>query len=134
MNNQANNFMVRWYDELWNNENESTIHEMLHPGAKAFGLGAELVVGPDEFKIFYREFKSAYFNIKVTVDKTFSNGSYEIALCTVNAVHNETGKPVCFTGTSIAEVENGRMIKAWNHFDFLGLNIQTGKIKPEWLV
>jgi predicted ester cyclase len=127
-------FMLRWFDEVWNKSNEKAIDEMLHAECSAFGLGAEPVVGPEKFKLFYAAFRNAYSDIHVSVDKNFVDGDYVIALCTVNATHNETGKPVNFMGTSIAHLKNGQILNAWNCFDFLTMNIQTGKINPEQLV
>ncbi len=37
-----------------------------------------------------------------------------------------TGKPVDFTGITIARVENGQIVKGWNAFDFLALYQQIG--------
>jgi len=134
MSNQHKEFMLRWYDEVWNNSNESAIDEMMHPEAKAFGLGADPLIGPGEFKPFYKAFNDAYSNVNVTVDKLFVDGDHVIALCTVKATHKETGKPISFTGSSIALMENGQIKLAWNHFDLLTLNLQTGKIKEEQLL
>ena len=134
MSNQNEEFMLRWYEEVWNNNNENVIDEMMHPEAEAFGLGAEPLIGPAGFKPFYNAFNNAYSDVNVTVDKIFTDGNYVISLCTVKALHKETGKPVSFTGTSIAFMDNGKIKIAWNHFDFLTLNLQTGKIKEEQLL
>jgi ketosteroid isomerase-like protein len=133
MADQKRTFMLRWFDEVWNKNNESIIDEMMHPEAEAFGLGPESIIGPDGFRPFYRAFTSAYSDINVTVDNTFVDGDHIISMCSVKAIHKETGKPVNFTGTSIALVKNGQIMSAWNHFDFLTMNLQTGKIKPEQL-
>ena len=133
MSNQNKEIMLRWYDEVWNNGNENVIDEIMHPDAKAFGLGAEPLIGPLGFKPFYKAFTDAYSDIDVVLDKIFTDGDYVICLCTAKATHKETGKPVNFTGTSIALMENGQIKLAWNHFDFLTLNLQTGKIKEEQL-
>ena len=130
---QNKDFMFRWFDEVWNKSNEKAIDEMLHPEVNAFGLGPDTLVGVENFKHFYNAFRSAFSDINVAVDKNFVDGDYVIALCTVKAKHNKTGKPVNFIGTSIAEVKNGQLLKGWNCFDFLGMNMQIGKITPEQL-
>ena len=134
MSNQNKETMLRWYDEVWNNGNENVIDEIMHPDAKAYGLDAEPLIGPSGFKPFYKAFNDAYSDINVTVEKLFVDGDHVIALCAVKATHKETGKPVNFTGKLIALMENGQIKLAWNHFDFLTLNLQTGKIKEEQLV
>jgi predicted ester cyclase len=133
MNTQVRNkaLMLRWYDQLWNNGDESIIDELMHPQCRAFGLGPEAVIGPEGFKQFYRVFIAAYSQIAITVDKNLTDGDYVVSLCSVTAIHNETGKQVNFTGTSVCQVENAKITSAWNHFDFLTMYLQTGKIKAE---
>jgi len=133
MSEQNKKLVLRWYDEVWNNSDENAIDEMMHPEGNAFGLGAEPLIGPDGFKPFYKAFNDAYKDINVTADRLFTDGEYVISLCTVKAVHKESGNPVNFTGTAITLMENGQIKQAWNHFDFLTLNLQNGKIKEEQL-
>jgi limonene-1,2-epoxide hydrolase len=135
MNKQVQNkaFVLRWYDQLWNSGNEDIIAEMMHEQCRAFGLGSEPVKGPEEFKRFYRSFVDNYSDIHITVDKNLVDGDYVIALCTATAIHKATGKPVNFTGTSVVQIENGKIVTAWNYFDFLTMYMQSGKITPEQL-
>jgi len=135
MNTQVRNkaLMLRWYDQLWNNGNESIVEELMHAQCRAFGLGPEPVIGPAAFKQFYREFVAAYTDISITVDKNLTDGDYVISLCSVTATHNASGRPVSFTGTSLCQIENGKITSAWNHFDFLTMYLQTGKVKAEEL-
>jgi predicted SnoaL-like aldol condensation-catalyzing enzyme len=125
--------MMSWYDELWNNGDELIIDELMHPQSRAFGLGPEPVIGAEGFKRFYRGFVAAYRDIHVSIDKNLTDGDYVISLCSITATHIETGKPVSFTGTSVSQIEDGKVTSAWNHFDFLTMYLQTGKIKPEEL-
>lgn len=135
MNKQVRNkaLVLRWYDELWNNGNESIIDELMHERGRAFGLGPEPVVGVEAFKQFYRGFAVAYRDIHIKIDKNLTDGDYVISLCSVAAVHNQTGRPVSFTGTSVCQVENGKIMSAWNHFDFLTMYLQVGAIDAEQL-
>lgn len=135
MNTQVRNkaLILRWYDQLWNNGDESIIDELMHPQCRAFGLGPEAVIGPAGFKQFYRVFIAAYMDIAITVDKNLTDGDYVISMCSVSATHKETGRAVSITGTSVCQVENGKITSAWNHFDFLTMYLQTGKVKAEEL-
>ncbi len=134
MPDQKRDIVLRWYNEVWNNSNESAIDEMLHPEVEAFGLGPESMIGTENFKLFYRAFNDAYSDIHVTVDKTLVDGDYVTALCSITATHKETGKLVNFTGVTITLLEKGQIKRAWNHFDFMTLNLQTGKITQEQLL
>lgn len=130
INKQVRNkaMMLRWYDELWNNGNEAIIDELMHPQGRAFGLGPEPVIGPEGFKQFYRNFIVGYRDIHVSIDKNLTDGDYVISLCSVTAVHRATGRPVSFSGTSVSQVEDGKITSAWNHFDFLTMYLQVGAI------
>jgi predicted ester cyclase len=135
MNKQVQNkaLMLRWYDQLWNNGNEAIIDELMHPQCRAFGLGAEPVIGTEAFKQFYRSFADAYQDIHIKIDKNLTDGNYVISLCSITAVHRKTGKRVDFSGTSVSQVENGKVTSAWNHFDFLTMYLQVGAIDAEQL-
>lgn len=126
--------VTSWYEELWNNGDDSIIDKMMHPECKAYGLGPEPVIGPEQFKYFYKAFRDLLGDINITIDKNLADGDYVIAQCTVKGTYKATGNPVNFTGTSIAEMQGGKLINGWNHFDFLTMNMQMGKIKPEQLI
>ena len=126
--------MLRWYDQLWNHSDETIVDELMHPQCRAFGLGPDAVIGPEAFKQFYRQFISAYSDIAITVDKNLTDGDYVVSLCSVTGKHTESGRLVSFTGTSLCQVENGKITSAWNHFDFLTMYLQTGQVKAEDLV
>lgn len=132
MSDQNSAVVLRWFNEVWNNSNERAIDEMFHPDGKAHGLGNE-PLRLQEFKAFYRKMNNLLSDIEVSVDKTLTEDDYVIAMCTVNARHRETNKPVNFTGVSIGKIGNNQIIEAWNYFDFLNLNLQLGNITNEQL-
>ncbi|MFB9845517.1 ester cyclase [Mucilaginibacter ginsenosidivorans] len=134
MENEKSNTIRSWYNEVWNSGNAGAIAEMMHPEANAFGLSPEPIVGSDGFRPFYEAFNNDYAGIHVTVEKMLVDGDYVTAICTVTATHKQSGKPVNFMGTSITRVQEGKITEGWNFFDFLTLNLQTGKISPEQLV
>ena len=132
MSNPNSAVVLRWFNEVWNNSNEHAIDKMFHPDGKAHGLGNE-PLRLQEFKAFYRKMNNLLSDIEVSVDKTLTENDYVIAMCTVNARHRETNKPVNFTGVSIGKIGNNQIIEAWNYFDFLNLNLQLGNITHEQL-
>jgi predicted ester cyclase len=134
MENANKDFMLRWYNEVWNKGNEDIIDEMFHPDGIAFGLGDDHLRGPDGFKKFYKLFKKVLSNFNITVDRVLLDGNFATAMCTVKAMETKTGKPVNFSGVSISEVIDGQLMNAWNYFDFLTLNVQLGNINSEHLL
>jgi hypothetical protein len=128
------NFMPRWYDELWNKSNNNIIDEMRHENCKSYGLSNETVIGNEQFKSFCNSFRNALDNVKVTVEKNFVNGDYLTSLCTVRAIDKATGKPIEFLGTSIGRLEGDKIVESWNCFNFLDMYVQSGKIKADQLL
>ena len=133
MSGKNDKLIHRWFGEVWNKGNKDAIDEMMHPEINAYGLGPEPVIGNEAFKGFYQSFQDTFSNIHVEVDKTFNDGNYNIAMCTVTAMDRKTGNPVKFTGTSVTHIKKGKIVKGWNYFDFLTMNLQMGKINPEQL-
>jgi predicted ester cyclase len=114
----------KWFQEVWNKQNEAAIDEMFAADGIAHGLGAEAVRGPDSFKPFFRTFINDFSNIEVIVDDLIKEGDKEVARCSVTARHNSTGKDVSFGGVTINRTENGKFVEAWNYFDFLSMTQQ----------
>jgi limonene-1,2-epoxide hydrolase len=134
MSDQNSSFMVRWFSEVWNKGNESAIDKMFHPEGKAYGLGAQPLTGPEEFKPFYRAFRETLGDIEVSIDKTLTDGDYVTVMCTVKAIHRPTEGPVEFSGVTVTKIIDEKLMEGWNYFDFLTLNLQIGKITAQQLL
>ena len=131
--------MVRqWFDELWNQGHEETIDRMMAPDAQIFGLsGDKPIFGPEQFKPFFRRFRTAFPDIRITVLRTITEGEYVAAHCHVKATHlgdslgiPATKRVVTFSGVTIAHVVNGQLVAGWNTFDFLSCYQQIGLLPP----
>ena len=128
-------FIHRWFDEVWNNKNEDAIDEMLAADGVGYGLGGENIVGPENFKVFQRAFVSAYPDLKVTVEDTVVEGDKIAARCRVSGSHDgegigllPTNQPVDFTGMVIVRVQDGKIVEAWNEFNFMEMYKQVGAL------
>jgi steroid delta-isomerase-like uncharacterized protein len=133
MADDAEKIVRRWFDEVWNNGKESAIDELMADGAVYHGLGEADIVGPEAFKPFYRQFRTAFPDMHITVEHAMAQGDTAAARCTVTATHtgpglvdSVTSKPVRFTGMVIARVNDGKVAESWNNFDFLTLYQQLG--------
>lgn len=126
--------LEHWFEEVWNKGRESAIDEMLDPAVVGHGLtdadGKE-VDGIHAFKVFYKQFRSAFPDIRVEVEDTVSEGDKIVARCLVTATHDghglgipPTNKPVKFTGLCMVRVRDGRIVESWNNFDFLKMQQQ----------
>jgi steroid delta-isomerase-like uncharacterized protein len=126
----------RWFEEVWNQQRQAAIYEMLHPDGVVHGLAdspGQVIRGPDGFLPFWQKFISAFPDLKVSVDAVIAEGDLTAFRCTVRGKHSgkglgiePTGAQVTFNGMAMARIENGKIIEAWNNFDFLSLQQQLG--------
>lgn len=128
-------FMHRWFEEVWNNQNEAAIEEMFAADGVGHGLGAEPIVGPEMFKVFHRAFVSAYPDLKVHVEDTVVEGDKIAVRCRVTGSHDghgigiaPTNTPVEFTGMVIVRMKDGKIAEAWNEFNFMEMYKQVGAL------
>jgi predicted ester cyclase len=131
-------FMHRWFGEVWNQKNEAAIDEMCDENVIANGLtdaAGDTVRGIASYKNLFRTFLAAYPDIEITVEDTISEGDKIVARCRVSATHTgdglgitATNQPVEFTGIAIVRLKDGKIVEAWNEFDFLKMFSQVGAV------
>lgn len=132
-------FIRRWFEEVWNKGREEAIDEMFAEDGIAHGLADETgepLRGASGFKPFFRNFRGAFPDIEVIVEDTVAEGDKVAARCTVRATHAGGGlgfaatqMPVDITGISIVRVKDGKIVEAWNNFDFMGMHQQLGTLQ-----
>ena len=116
--------LQRWYDEVWNNSNEDSIDDLMDEQAVIHGLETEATQkGPHAFKPFYRNFREGFPSVTITAEPIITTDGFEAAHCVVQATTKD-GQKVNFTGLSVAKFENGKLVEAWNAFDFHSMNKQ----------
>lgn len=118
----------RWFEEVWNNGREEAIDEMLSEDGIAHGLAdenGEELRGASGFKPFFRNFRASFPDIRVTVEDTVAEGDKVAARCSVRATHRgdtlgyaATQRPVAIDGITIVHIRDGKIVEAWNNFDF----------------
>lgn len=128
----------RWFEEVWNKGREEAIVEMLAEDCIVHGLSDEdgnTIVGIAKFKPFFRKFREAFPDIHVTVEDTVYEGDKITGRCRVKATHTgqgikvkPTNQPIEFTGIAIIKVEDGKIVEAWNQFDFMSMYQQLGAL------
>ncbi len=136
---EANKALVqRWFEEVWNKKRPEAIDEMLSPDAIVHGLlddAENPLKGPAGFKPFHETFRGAFPDVEVVIEDMVAEGDKVAARCSVRAKHSgdnlgiaASNAPVDFTGIAIARIEDGKIVEAWNNFDFMRMNRQIGII------
>ena len=127
----------RWFEEVWNRGRAEAIDEMFAADGLAHGLSddAEPLRGPAAFKGFHMKFREAFPDIVVTVEDTIAEGDKIAARCTVRGKHTgdtlgfaATQAPMEITGIAIVRIKDGKIVEAWNNFDFMTMYKQLGAI------
>ena len=138
MSEENKELVRRWFEEVWNKGRADAIDEMFDENGIAHGLAddpANPIKGPNSFKPFHDVFRQAFPNMTIYIEDLIAEGDRVAARCSVRARHegNFRGKaatqaPVEFSGIAIVRIENGKIVEAWNNFDFMTMYKQVGHI------
>ena len=128
----------RWFDEVWNKGRADAIEEMFDEDGIAHGLSddpANPIRGPQNFKPFHTTFREAFPNMVIVIEDMIAEGDKVAARCSVRGRHEgdflekaATQSPVEFTGIAIVRIADGKIVEAWNNFDFMTMYKQTGHL------
>jgi len=130
--------MRRWFEEVWNKGRADAIPEMFAEDGIAHGLSDDVTAplkGPSGFLPFHSQFREAFPNIEVVVEDQIAEGDTVATRCSVRGKHQgnslgfaATNSPVEFTGVTITRLKEGKIVEAWNNFDFMKMYRQLGAI------
>lgn len=131
----------RWFDEVWTQGRLETIDELLAPETRAHGnpdAQGNTLQNAADFKQLYQTFRATLSDIKVTIHETIAEGDLVAVYCTVQARHSGDGlgpaatqKPIEYTGMAMSRIKDGKIVEAWNSFDFLTLFQQIGLVTTQ---
>jgi steroid delta-isomerase-like uncharacterized protein len=128
----------RWFDEVWNKGRADAIEEMFDENGIAHGLSddpANPIRGPRGYRPFYTMFREAFPNMEIVIEDMVAEGDKVAARCSVRGKHEgefmgraATQAPIELTGITIVRIDNGKIVEAWNNFDFLTMYRQVGHL------
>ena len=134
---QENSQLIRrWFEEVWNNGRMDAIDEMASPDVIGHGQAQHATdIGLKEFKPFVKSLRSAFPDMKVTIDYLIEQDDKVVARWTSVMTHQgeflgiaPTGKQATITGTSIQRISGGKIVEGWDNWDQLGLLVQIGAL------
>lgn len=110
----------RWFDEVWNERRDETVHELLHPDAVGHLEGLVTRGVSDFFKA--RAFLTdAFPDLQLSVEEVIAQGDHVAARWSVQGTHSgdllgipATGTPVAFRGMTWLRFSNGRIVEGWD--------------------
>jgi steroid delta-isomerase-like uncharacterized protein len=119
-------FLRRWFEEVWNQKSESAIDSMMSDDCIAYGLPDPdaVIRGPEEFKQFHRRFCGAFPDVQITLEDVIASGDRVAARWRATGTHAgphlgfpPTGKKVSLDGATIGVIRDGRLREGWNMMD-----------------
>jgi ketosteroid isomerase-like protein len=115
-----------WFHRVWTEEDAKAIEELLTPDGEVSGLGANVLIGPDDFKQFHSALLGLLSDCVITIDQSVESGDWLAALCTLRAKGRQSGAPVIMTGSVMVRIADDKIMEGYNHWDFIGLFSQLG--------
>src|SRR5262245_50478874 len=93
--------------------------------------------GPEEFKQFVRMYRTAFPDLKCTVDAQLAEGDLVCTRFTATGTHRgelmgipPTGAKLTVTGISIDRMKDGKSVESWTNYDALNMLRQIGALPP----
>jgi len=122
----------REIEQIWNNGNLETADEII---VEEYVLheAAEEIKGIDSFKVFVKDFRTAFPNAHFDIDDVIVEGDLAVVRYTFRGKHDgdymdiaSTGKEVTATGIRLSRVTDGKIQETWNYIDKLSVLVQLG--------
>jgi ketosteroid isomerase-like protein len=118
--------IIRWFEEVWNQNRRETIEELMPPDCVIHDAAGD-IHGPEGFKLFAAALRSQFTDIRVTPHQAISDGDLTSLRWSATMRHVPTGKPLSTTGMSLVRFKDGRFAEAWQNWDLHGVNEQIAK-------
>ncbi|MGD0659796.1 MAG: ester cyclase [Syntrophorhabdales bacterium] len=127
----------RTYEEVLNKGNFAVLNECMAPNYVAHGPGGLELKGPEAFGQYIATFRTAFPDLRVTVENMVAEGDYVAHRFSFIGMHRgdfggiaPTGKRVTVTCNVVSRFTAGKEVEAWEEFDTLGFMQQLGVIPP----
>jgi steroid delta-isomerase-like uncharacterized protein len=132
------NVVRRLFEEVWNKGNLQMTDELFTPNYTHHDASTpDVGRGPESEKKRATLYRTAFPDIRFTIDDMIAEGETVMARWSCRATHKgdlsgiaPTGKQININGVSIARFTNGKMAEGWVNWDALGLMQQLGVV-PE---
>jgi steroid delta-isomerase-like uncharacterized protein len=137
MSTEENKAIVRRInDEVWSEGHLDVIDELFADDFVATVVGApEQIRGPQGFRAFVVMYRTAFPDLRLTVDEQFAEGDAVVTRWTATGTNEgelmgmpATGKQATTAGININRVSGGKLVEGWGLFDQLGLLQQIGAV------
>lgn len=123
----------RFYDELWNQADESVAPDILHPAVSFRGSLGSLKSGPEGFIDYLREVHAALADYRCIIDDLITTDDRAAARMTFSGIHRgvffgvaATGLRVTWSGAAFFAIAHQRIKDIWVLGDLDSIRRQLG--------
>ena len=132
MSEQNRTLARRWFEEVWNQRNVDTVHELLHADAVGHMEGFE-TRGHDEFKKVRAGLLDAFPDMRLIVEDTVAEGEHVVVRWRAIGSHKgpglgipASGQAADFRGMTWLRFSNGKLVEGWDAWNMGGLLQKLG--------
>jgi steroid delta-isomerase-like uncharacterized protein len=125
----------RSIEEAVNKGNLAVIDDVAAPNYVYHEPTAGEVRGPDGLKKLIAMYRTAFPDVRMTIDDQIAEGDRVVTRWTVSGTHKgelmgiaPSGKQITVTGIVITRVANGKVVEEWENYDALGMMRQIGAV------
>jgi steroid delta-isomerase-like uncharacterized protein len=125
----------RFFEEVWGQGNLAVIEELTAPSFIDHNAPPSLPPGLDGLKQFVVMYRSAFPDLRVSVEDLIAEGDKVVIRWTAHGTNTgplfgmpATGKVATISGITIERKVDGKTVEGWNNFDQLGVLQQLGVI------
>jgi len=133
MSKQANIQTQQQFGEAINSGNLEKFYQLMSPDVVDHDPAPDQGPGPEGFIQFFTTFRSAFPDLKVSVEQMVADDENVSIAYTVTGTHQgdfmgvpATNKQVKARGVQIARFENGKIVERWGSSNELGILKQLG--------
>ena len=138
MSTKENKAMLRRNcEEAFNKGNLAVADENIATNYVYHGSGGQEFKGPEGFKQLVTMFRTAFPDLRITVEDMVAEGDKVAHRATMRGTHKgdlmgiaPTGKQVTIAAIVISRFVGGKEVEAWSNLDQLGMMQQMGVAPP----
>ncbi len=140
---QQNAMLVRRaIEEIWNRGNYAALNDFVAADIVVHAATpGEEIHGPEGIKRFYGMLRTAFPDLRFTVEDQIAEGDRVVTRWTATGTHDgefqgipPTGKQVRLTGIDIDRLADGKVVECWPEVNEVGLLRQLGALPAPALV
>lgn len=130
----------QWFQRVWNERDEAAIDELMSPTARGVLAAGQEVMGPAQFKEFFRAFATLFPDLRVRLLDVMEDGEKVVVRWEARGTHageglglKATQRVHTFSGMTWMVVRNGQIVDggdSWNQDGLLARMASASAATP----